>query len=108
MKKNLFVALLLMSCALIAGCYESKRASQPATAIPEATIDSSKYRVDTEPAQAVGVIDLRKQAKDGDDIVVVGRVGGSKRPVVQGRAAFTIVDLSLKGCDDDPNCYDFA
>jgi len=53
-----------------------------------------------EPADAKGVIQVREQAKDGDAIVVIGRVGGSKEPCVKGRAAFTIVDPSYQSCDE--------
>src|SRR4051794_21107581 len=45
---------------------------------------------------ARGVIEVRKEAKDGDEVVVVGRVGGSTKPFVEGRASFLIVDPSLK------------
>ena len=72
--------------------------------------DSSKYLLTSEPPEAKDVLALRGDAKDGDPIVVVGRVGGSKQPVVKGRAAFTIVDLSLKPCneEEDDECFDFA
>jgi len=33
-------------------------------------------------------------------LIVVGRIGGSANPWVEGRAAFSIVDLSLKACSD--------
>jgi hypothetical protein len=82
--------------------------SRPRPAEPQLNLEGLKYLAQAEPADAKSVIDLRKDAKDGDDVIIVGRVGGSKHPVVSGRAAFTIVDLSLKSCDDDPNCYDFA
>jgi hypothetical protein len=73
-------------------------------------VDSSKYLLSSEPPDAKDVIALRGDAKDGDAIVVVGRVGGSKQPVINGRAAFTVVDLSLKPCNpgDEEECFDFA
>src|SRR6059058_3468217 len=55
-----------------------------------------------EPNGARGVIDVRKQAKDGDSVVVAGRVGGSSKPFTEGRASFLIADETLKpteGCD---------
>jgi len=70
--------------------------------------DSAKYLATEEPPGARGVLALRKEAKDGDEVILVGRIGGSKRPLVEGKAAFTVVDLSLKACDEDPNCFDFA
>ena len=52
-----------------------------------------------EPAGAKNVVDFKKSVKDGDEIVVVGRIGGSEKPFT-GRAAFTIVDTSLKPCNE--------
>ena len=46
------------------------------------------------------MIALRKNAQNEDAVVVVGRIGGSRDPWVEGRAAFSIVDLSLKACSD--------
>jgi hypothetical protein len=48
-----------------------------------------------EPDDAVGVIAARETAKDGDPIVVVGRIGGAKDPWIDGRAAFMLLDASI-------------
>src|SRR5438128_4021300 len=62
-------------------------------------IDES-YLLASEPTGAKGVSDIRKEAADGDEVLVVGRIGGSIKPWVDGRAAFMIVDPSLKSCRD--------
>ena len=66
----------------------------------------SKFILTSEPDGAGDVIRVREEAGDGDDIVVVGRIGGSSDPWIAGRAAFSIVDGSLKACSDIPgdNC----
>lgn len=56
----------------------------------------NKYLLKSEPDNARGAIAVRKSAKDGDEVVVVGRVGGSAKPFVDGRAMFLLVDPSLK------------
>src|SRR5262249_5187365 len=66
-----------------------------------------------EPAGAKGVLEVKQAAKDGDDIVVVGCVGGRAAPLVKGRASFTIVDPSLRSCrdiegDDCPTPWDYC
>src|SRR5262249_1537980 len=99
---------VLLIAGMVVGCSQEPATNRFGPIAKEITIDGTKYRAETEPAEAKSVIDTRKDAKDGDEVTVVGRVGGSKRPVVQGRAAFTIIDLSLKACGDDPNCFDFA
>jgi hypothetical protein len=59
-----------------------------------------QYLLADEPADAKGVMDVREGAQEEDEVVVVGRIGGSANPWVEGRAAFSIVDLSLKACSD--------
>jgi hypothetical protein len=61
-----------------------------------------KYVLSEEPKDAQTVLDTREKAKDKDDVVVVGRIGGRKNPWVKGAAAFSIVDPSLKACSERP------
>jgi hypothetical protein len=42
----------------------------------------------------------RIAVKEGENVVVVGRIGGDRNPWIEGMAAFTIVDLALKPCED--------
>ena len=61
----------------------------------------------------MGVIKVRQEAKDQTDVVIVGRIGGSENPWVDGRAAFSIVDPSLKSCaevglDNCPKPWDYC
>ena len=81
--------------AFTLGCTGSTASNQP-----EATIDSTKYLVDVEPAGAQNVIAVREAAKDDYEVTVVGRIGGSTNPLVEGRTVFSIVDPSLKACSD--------
>ena len=69
---------------------------------PAARAEGKKYLLDSEPARPQSIIDVRKAAKDGDEVVVAGQVGGSDRPFTEGRASFLLVDASLKAestCD---------
>jgi hypothetical protein len=61
-----------------------------------------KYVLTDEPKDPQAVIATRGKAKDKDDVVVVGRIGGRKNPWVKGAAAFSIVDTSLKACNERP------
>jgi len=58
------------------------------------------YLLASEPQGAQGVIHVRENAQDEQAVIVVGRIGGSENPWVEGKAAFSIVDLSLKACSD--------
>ncbi|MBM82617.1 MAG: hypothetical protein CMJ78_18800 [Planctomycetaceae bacterium] len=55
-----------------------------------------------EPDGAADVIKAREQSKDGEEVILVGRIGGGENPWIEGRAAFTVVDGSLKACSDIP------
>src|SRR4051794_39087610 len=61
-----------------------------------------------EPAGAKGVIEVRKSAKDGDEVVVVGRVGGSVRPFTEGRSSFLIMDPSLPPTETCSTPWDYC
>jgi hypothetical protein len=81
--------------------------SAPSEAVDSTTVlDATEYLLDVEPAGALSVIDARQSVQDGEDVLVAGRIGGSVSPWVEGRAAFSIVDSTLKACSDIPgdNC----
>jgi hypothetical protein len=100
MKRFLSAALFLTAAAavLTAGC---SRETDTADTGAAATLDKGKYVLAAEPAGAKGVIAVRKESKDGDDVVIVGRIGGSEKPFVEGRASFTIVDLQYEPCVEE-------
>ena len=99
MKKLVSVACYVGLVVAI-GCAESTAPSNPVTSTP--AVDGSKYLVAQEPEGAQNVITVREAAEKGDDVLIVGRIGGGANPWVEGRAAFTLVDQSLRACSDIP------
>jgi hypothetical protein len=105
MKKFAIRLTLPLVGALLAGC----TGNAPPPTGPTVTGPSpagAKHLLAAEPAGAKPVIDVRKAAKDGDEVVVVGRIGGSAQPWIKGRAGFQIVDPSFKPCSEkgDDGC----
>jgi hypothetical protein len=96
---------LLLAAAWGAGCGKDAPPGSPPA-------DGDRYLLSEEPAGARGVKNVRERARDGDEVVVVGRIGGDARPWVEGRAAFWIVDPTLKSCketdDACPTPWDFC
>lgn len=88
----------LALCSL--GC-ESKVASKPA---PGGTQTSSTYLAQSEPADAVPVGEARAKTEDGQEVTLVGLIGGSSTPFVEGLAAFTIVDPKVPYCAANEGC----
>lgn len=110
-RQNIWIVFLLSGLLTVSGCAKG----DPAASVPSSsiTVDGSKYLLDSEPPGGTGVIQVRQEAKDQDDVVIVGRIGGSAMPWIEGRAAFSIVDLSLKSCadcgsDDCPKPWDYC
>jgi hypothetical protein len=93
--KRIVVVLLVLAppIAAFVGCSDNKSGGMPSG-------DGSKYLLSSEPADALGVVEARKKTKDGDDVVVVGRIGGRKDPWSSGQASFSIVDTSLRVCSE--------
>lgn len=88
------IVLIAFASLVIAGCAE--KATEEVS-----TYDGSKFMLSAEPAGGQNVIAVRETSKDGDDVVMVGRIGGSLNPWVDDRGAFSIVDPSLLACSDE-------
>ena len=58
--------------------------------------------VKTAPPGAIDVATAKKSVKDGQIVVVKGRVGGQKEPLAANRAILTLADLGLRTCDKSP------
>ena len=85
------------------GCDSTNTTGEAVSASPR--YDAS-YIVAAEPSQPVHVGAARQSAKDQDTIDLVGRIGGSASPFVNGLAAFTLVDVSLPDCAGEEECTD--
>ncbi len=106
------LSLALFVAALHTGCSSSTSSDSAPTLYTGPDPSGLKYLLSEEPAGAKGVAEIRKTAKNGNEVVVVGKIGGSKDPWVEGRASFTIVDTSLKSCldtgDGCPTPWDYC
>lgn len=81
--------------SLLSGCGGTSTASSSQRVETEAVALDPSLVLAEEPAGAVSVAEAREKATDGDEVVVAGWIAGSPQPIIEGRAAFTILDLSL-------------
>lgn len=102
MKTTLSLALVTVLSLVAAGCSSSGDTSKTANNDGPPSPEMAKYFLDVEPEDAQKVIAARESAQDDEEVTVVGRIGGSANPWVEGRAAFSIVDPSLRACSDIP------
>lgn len=61
---------------------------------------TSEFVLNAEPGGAMDVLDVRENAKNGQHVVVLGRIGGGINPWIDGRAAFLVTDERVQGCED--------
>ncbi len=85
------------------GCNSSETATTGGAA-NKATELGQQYVESSEPAGAISVGAARSPSATAGPIVLVGRIGGSKEPFVEGMAAFTIVDEKVPFCAPEENC----
>lgn len=83
--------------ALGAGCNSG---APPTAAPPQPTAAAAQYLLAEEPAEPKSVAEVKQSAQDGDEVTLVGRIGGSVSPFVSGRASFTVVDTSFVPCNE--------
>jgi hypothetical protein len=97
---NVFI---LLSLSLGLGCQQSPT---PVGSNPISAPVTSAYRLNEEPAGAKDIKEAKESVKNDEEVTLVGRIGGDVKPFVRGVSAFTIVDRSLKPCNehDDDAC----
>jgi hypothetical protein len=86
--------LLLTLVAALTGCGGTST-PESAVSATTASVNGEKFLLADEPDGAIGVIEARDTAEDGQPIVIVGRIGGAENPWIEGRAAFTLLDASM-------------
>lgn len=99
--RMLFSLGLLSSVLFAVGCGPAKVATESSAAGMQS---SSKYVATIEPIGAMPVGEAREKTEDGQEVTLVGLIGGSSKPFVDGLAAFTIVDAKVPYCADDEGC----
>jgi hypothetical protein len=97
-KSITYVLGLSLVVLAVSGCGQQNDVPSQAAA---SAVDGAKFLLTDEPEGAQDVINVREISADADEIVIVGRIGGDS-PWIENRAAFSIVDNSLRACSDIP------
>lgn len=98
---SLILAISSVTSLILTGC-DKPTADKPSTgtsAQPAAAIPATLFVAEA-PAGPKDVSEVKNASETGQDVVVVGRIGGSEDPFVDGRAVFTLADLKMKACDE--------
>lgn len=93
------LAAAIAALALVGACAEkSETASAPR--------QSSAWLLASMPEGAKPVAEVKIFAREGDTVVVRGRIGGRVEPITKGSPVFIIMDTSIPTCDEleDDHC----
>jgi hypothetical protein len=96
------VCAFVFVAAVLVGCERESAKTAAPTQTTAAELLPADLFATTQPAGAVDVVAAKKSAKDGDAVVIKGRIGGQKEPLAANRAVMTIADISLPTCDKTP------
>ncbi len=94
--------IFLSVVVIVAGCGDSDVAQTSGDGATRTV--TSQYTVNVEPEGAIPVGTARESVEDEQIVTLVGTIGGSTEPFVDGLAAFTIVDPKIPYCSDDEGC----
>ncbi len=104
MNSSIYGQFILVQLAVgllsLVGCNRAPSETATTTTLQCAAVSSFNVLLPSEPSGAKGVIDLRLESKDEEDVVMIGRIGGAEQPWVDGRAAFVVIDPSVELCDE--------
>jgi hypothetical protein len=92
------VSSLLFITTTLAGCGGSATPADEASA--QAGPVAASWLLADMPAGAVPVVQARQTAREGDQVVVRGRIGGRTDPLSHDVAVFVIMDPALPSCRD--------
>ncbi len=91
--KLALVSSLVVSTALLASCGKDESTTTAKTDTTQST-----WLLAQAPADAMSVTEIKADAKEGDTVVIRGRIGGRAEPMSADSPVFTIIDLALPYC----------
>lgn len=96
-----FSIVFVIAAMCLPGCESKAETSggNSAVASDQPGISASVF-VETAPANAMAVSELKASDKRDGEVVVRGRIGGRARPFVDGAAVFVLIDSKLKSCNE--------
>ena len=90
MRTGPFLSTFLMVIAL-GGCGDSST--------PPGADAGTSWLLPEMPAAAIPVAEAKRTAREGDEVVVRGRIGGRREPMTAGSAVFVMIDPAIPHCE---------
>lgn len=102
--RSIIAALFASLTITLSGCDDGTSAEgssgQPGTTASESV--SPSWLLADMPDGAKGVAELKTVAAENDSVVLIGRIGGSVNPLSPASPVFTVVDVAIPSCADNP------
>ena len=100
MTKRLLLPAALLGLLLLTGCYGESGGTPITTPTQTAVTLPAGLFVDAAPEGALDVTVVKDSAKEGDTVIVRGKVGGTMEPFAAGRAAVVLgSEVSIQSCE---------
>lgn len=100
--RAILISSIITGTLFLTGCGDP--AAQSTTDATNATKASSpSWILTAAPENATSITDAKASAKEGDEIVLRGRIGGRKEPIGEGSPVFTMMDLAIPHCGQNPD-----
>ena len=99
---NPIIPITLAAGILVAlsGC-EGKSTEQSlpmSTLTPDQSFETGAWVLTSAPEGAISITEAKASAKEGDTIVIRGRIGGRHSPITAESPVFTVMDMGLEYC----------
>lgn len=110
---SLFVVGAVMLLVACGGANDKKDAKTQGGSPTAATAVPADLFVAAAPGAPQTVEELKKNAKEGDEVIVRVVVGGEEKPIVESLASMVVVDVSIPSCaanadDHCPTPWDYC
>ncbi len=87
---------LLTAAIVLASCSKSE-----SEAPEQSAADAPAWVLAVAPSDAVSIVEAKSTVKEGDHVVLRGRIGGRKEPLTSGSPVFTVMDLEIPHCGEN-------
>ena len=106
MKRALLIPVATTLLIVVSGCNEASTEQTSKAANAAEQTQPNAWLLTSAPEGAVSITEAKVNGKEGDTMVIRGRIGGRKSPISTESAVFTVVDLGLSYCGqhEDDSC----
>lgn len=106
MNRTLLITAATGLLIAVTGCERANSEQASKTATPAQQAQPNAWLLTSAPEDAVSITEAKAIAKEGDTVVIRGRIGGRQSPITDASPVFTVVDLGLPYCGqhEDDGC----